>query len=193
MKSLILGIGIFIVYMFMLGYGIAAFYPSPEYNDYCSGDRFIGKPLYPDGTVRGNCTFNPEIQQQEQQCYSQEGMPTYNYSEQGCPIAVNCDFCNKEYQEARISYEKNVFVIALIAGLITLFLGYGILSVEPVGSALMASGIGAIFYGSARNWDNLSDIWRFLLLLVALVLLIWIAMRLNKGLREEKYQRKKRK
>ena len=80
----------------------------------------------------------------------------------------------------RFKYDKFVFVIALIAGVITLLLGFGVLSVDPVGSALMASGVGAIIYGSARNWENLSNIWRFLLLLVALVLLIWIALRINK-------------
>ena len=60
-----------------------------------------------------------------------------------------------------------------------MFIGYGVLSIEPVGSALMASGIGALFYGSVRNWENLSDVWRFLLLLVPLILLVWFALRLN--------------
>ena len=72
-----------------------------------------------------------------------------------------------------------MFVIALIAGVITLLLGFGVLSVDPVGSALMASGVGAIIYGSARNWENLSNIGRFLLLLAAFILLIWITIRAN--------------
>ena len=79
-----------------------------------------------------------------------------------------------------MSPEDQIIVIALIAGIITLLIGYHILKSEPVGSALMASGIGAIFYGSVRNWENLSDIWRFLLLLAALILLILITVRVNR-------------
>lgn len=169
----------------MLGYGISAFYPSPEYGDFCSGGMYYPKPYSPDGFVRGeNCTFNQEIDRQAQQCSSEQGIPIYNYSEQGCPSAVSCDFCQRDYEVERKAYERNLFVISLVVGIITLFLGYGILSVEPVGSSLMASGIGAIFYGSIRNWGNLNDIWRFLLLFVSLVLLIWIALRLNKGFKE---------
>ncbi|MBS3090041.1 hypothetical protein J4461_04170 [Candidatus Pacearchaeota archaeon] len=181
-KNLVLGIGIFVVYLLMLNYGIEAFYPSPQYNDFCTpGSEFERSPVKP-YPVSGdpNCTFSSKLREQEQQCYAQEGQPIYEYNERGCALAVReCDLCNKEYNDARQAHAKVVFIIALIAGIITLLLGFLVLSMEPVGSALMASGVGAIFYGSVRNWENLSDIWRFLLLLLSLVLLIWIALRLN--------------
>ena len=182
-KSVVLGIGIFIVFMLMLGYGIEAFYPSPKYDDFCSAGRFEGPypaKAYPI-TGEQNCTFSRQLQEQQDKCYADKGQPIFEYDDNGCTIAIkNCDFCNKEFEEANKAYTKVVFIIALIAGIITLILGYAILSVEPVGSALMASGVGAIFYGSVRNWQNLSDVWRFLLLFVALILLIWIALRLNR-------------
>ncbi len=176
-KNLVLGIGIFIVYLLMLNYGIEAFYKTPKYDDFCAGvfERFPGKI---DGA---NCTFNRSLQEQVNQCSSDGGIVIYEYDDNGCTIALKeCNMCNKEFNEARIEHDKVVFVIALIAGILTLLIGFVVLSVEPVGSALMASGVGAIIYGSARNWENLTNIWRSLLLFVALVLLIWIALHLNK-------------
>lgn len=183
-KNLILGIGIFIVYMLMLGYGVEAFYPSPEYNDFCKTGNDYSRFK---GYIAENCSYSMQIQEAESQCYQQEGMPVYEYNNQGCAISVkDCDLCNKEFNDSIDQHNKIVFVIALIVGLITLVVGYSVLSVEPVGSALLASGIGAIFYGSVRNWNNLSDVLRFLLLVVALVFLIWITLRLNKSNKKSK-------
>ena len=77
-------------------------------------------------------------------------------------------------------HSRTTFYIALIVGIITLLAGYFALKVEPIGSSVMASGVGALLYGSMGNWAYLSDIWRFLLLVLALALLIWIALRVNR-------------
>ena len=177
-KNLVLGVGIFIVFMLMLGYGIEAFYPSPKYDQFCKG---INYGTYPSKVpVEQNCTFSKTLQEQTDECYADEGQPVYEYDDLGCTVAIKeCDLCNKQFNDAQKSFSKVLFVISLIAGIATLLVGYTILSIEPVGSALMASGVGAIIYGSIRNWQNLSDVWRFLLLLVALVLLIWITIRIN--------------
>lgn len=179
-KNLVLGIGIFVVFMLMLGYGIEAFYPSPKYDDFCKPN--IGSyPVKAYDYTGANCTFNKQLQEKADLCLQESGMPVYDYDDNGCNVAIKeCDYCQKNYDNANKDYSKVLFIISLIVGLITLFIGYKYLSVEPVGSALMASGVGAIFYGSVRNWDNLSDILRFLLLVIALVFLIWIALRVNK-------------
>ncbi len=181
-KNIVLGIGIFIVYLLMLGYGIEAFYPSPKYDDFCTPGRF--QSYYPDKPIPAtpvNCTYSPQLRDAEQACYVDRGSPIYEYDENGCTVSVReCDYCQRDFDDKNKQYSKIVFVIALIAGIATLLIGFSILSVEPVGSALMASGVGAIIYGSIRNWQNLSDVWRFLLLFAALVLLIWIALRLNR-------------
>ncbi len=185
-RNLVLGIGIFIVYVLMLVYGIEAFYPSPEYNDFCKG---VESEKYLRPFDFGNCTFSRAIQEQSDLCYANDGFPDYDYTDAGCVSAVKeCNYCAKNFNEVSKEHAKIVFVIALIAGIITLLIGYVVLAIEPVGSALMAAGIGAIFYGSVRNWDNLSDVWRFLLLLVALILLIWIAVRVNRLDKKNRWQ-----
>ena len=188
-KNLVLGIGIFIVFMLALGYGIEAFYASPKYEDFCKNNQY---KTFPSIDLK-NCSYSVTLQNRENECYSNGGQPNnYTYDGNGCTQNFICDYCNKNYMDSSNEYGKRVFIIALIIGIITLFVGYGILSVEPVGSALMAAGIGAIFYGSVRNWANLSSVFRFLLLLAALCVLIWIATRLNKKSQEVKSRKKRR-
>ena len=180
-KNLILGIGIVIIYGLVLWQGIEAFYPSPEYEDYCTAGRFDTyyptKPL-PAGQ---SCEFPRNLQDAQNQCYADKGQPVWEYDNNGCQIALKeCDYCQREYDEADKAHAKVVFIIAVIIGIITLLVGFSLLSTEPVGSALIGSGIWAIFWGSVANWRNFSNIWRFLLLLVSLVLIVWFTLRLNK-------------
>lgn len=182
-KNLVLGVGIFIVYLLVLNFGIQAFYPSPEYNDYCTGRQYY-YPSFPEGSaIKGaegvNCTVSPTPQQQDM-CIQEGGnLIADTYDTNGCALTFKCDMCNNQWMEADKQHSQRVFIISIIVGILTLIIGYAILTIEPVGSALMASGVGALVYGSMRNWSNLSNIWRFLLLLGALVLLIWITIRLN--------------
>lgn len=189
-KNLVLGIGIFVVFLLMLHFGIETFYASPRYDDFCKIGDFSGR--YPDKTIpmySGNCSYSAQLREQEQACYNQNGQPVYGYDSLGCSVSVSeCNLCNTYFEDAQAKHDKAVFLIALIAGILVLLVGFGILNVEPVGSALMASGVGAIFYGSMRNWANLANIWRFLLLLLAFCLLIGIALRLNKT--DKSYRRK---
>ena len=180
-KNLILGIGIVVIFGLALWQGIEAFYPSPQYDDFCTPGRF--EAYYPLKTpaVGESCTYTQELRDAEARCYSEKGQPIYEYDDKGCYISVReCDYCQRDFEEAQDAHSKIVFIIAVIIGVITLIIGYGVLSVEPVGSALIGSGIWAIFWGSAINWRNFSNIWRFLLLLAALILIVWFALRLNK-------------
>jgi hypothetical protein len=181
-KNLVLGIGIIIVFGLVLHYGIEAFYQTPQYDQYCNSSRYYSYPVpekLPAQAV--NCTYSKALREAENKCFADKGQPVYDYDDNGCNIAVKeCDFCNKYYEEAQDTHAKTTFIISIIAGIIAILLGYAILSTEPVGSALLGSGIWAFFYGAVINWRNLSNIWRFLLLLAALILLIWIAIRLNR-------------
>jgi hypothetical protein len=174
LKNLALGIGIIVVFGLLLWQGIEAFYPSPQWNDYCDE---LKSPL--------------EINDR-QQCenvggkWNDDGFPraVKSIDVNGEVVEVNgyCDryyTCQKEYDSARESHSQAVFIISLIVAIIVFVIGYAFLTTEPVGSALIGSGVWAIFWGSAINWRNFSNIWRFILLLLAFVLLIWFTHRLN--------------
>ena len=181
-KNILLGIGIVVVFALALWQGIEAFYPSPTYDDYCKGlYSTYPTPVKPYQEPYSNCTFSRPLQQESDECTFDGGTAIYDYDDNGCIISIKeCNYCNQEFNEADKSHSSKVFFISLIVGILALIIGYSILSVEPVGSALIGSGIWSLFFGSVINWRNFSNIWRFLLLIIALILLIWFALRLNK-------------
>jgi len=189
-KNIILGIGIVVIYALVLWQGIEAFYPSPQHDDFCKSSIFDSGPFVKSADRGTSCNFTKDLQEQQDQCYTQKGFPVYEYDNNGCTVKIKeCNMCNEELNEAQDKHSKAVFVIAIIAGIITLIVGYSILSVEPVGSALMGSGIWAIFWGAAINWRSFSSVLRFLLLLIALVVIIWFALRLNRSEKKNIWQK----
>lgn len=174
-KNFILGLGIFIVFALSLFQGLETFYPTPQWDDFCSnhiGPVISGKPV--------ECSNIPGLQTKAEQCYDSKGQFVYEYDSNGCPIDGYCDGCSIDYEEALDTHSQRVFVIAILIGVLVFVAGLFLLSTEPVGSALMASGIWSVFYGVVKNWRNFTDSWRFLLLFVLLIVLIWVALRFNK-------------
>jgi|SRR3989344_1460683 len=184
-KNLLLGIGIVIVFGLVLWQGTEVFYPSPDYAKFCNYNYAKTVPVINPGTdVR--CTFSLPLQEQQNQCYEKGGQPIFTYDTNGCALTVeSCDMCQKELEKALDKHSWGVFIISIVVGIIALFVGFSILSIEPVGSALIGSGIWAIFWGSLINWRNFGTVWRFILLFIALVALIYITIRLNKAKHEK--------
>lgn len=176
-RNFVLGLGIFVVYLFVLAAGFRAFYPGPEYNDFCKNNEFSKPRLV---VPQVDCTMSIELQNQVSQCYNDNGQPIFSYDENGCESSIECITCNKDYESARSSYTNVVFIVSLIIGVLTILVGILILSIEPVGSALIAAGIGAVVYGTIMNWQNFTAVWRFALLFLVLAGLVYFALRLNK-------------
>jgi len=152
-KNFVLGLGILVVFALVLWQGIEAFYPSPQWDDYCD-ER--AQKVVPDR--QGDVV-------DEQTCIDNGGTWRNGY----------CDYyyeCQQEYNNVKDSYSQKVFFISLIVAVVAFILGYTLLQTEPVGSALMASGVWSIFYGTVINWRNFTDYWRFGILVLVLILLI---------------------
>lgn len=155
-KSAILALVIAIVLASLVGYAVEVFDPSPEWQDYC-GDKGINRlsPLE-----------NPKMETQES-CEANEGAKWENNY---------CNFhyqCQMDYDDAREKHSKTVFLVSVPAGLIALFFGVT-LGLASVSSGLMLGGVFLVFYGTARYWENFSDVMRVIILAIALALLIWL-------------------
>jgi prolipoprotein diacylglyceryltransferase len=171
-KNVVLGLGIFIVYLLALFQGVETFFPSPQYDDYCDVNS---RPVFP-----GNdCQLSGTFINKERTCLSQKGDFVYEYDENGCPVDGYCDSCRIDYEKDLDKYANELFLISVILGVVVFFVGLFLLKKEPVGSALIGSAIFTVVYGTARNWRNFTESWRFLILFILLVLLIWLTLRLN--------------
>ena len=172
-RNVVLGLGILIIYGLALSQGLQTFYPEPEFEDFCE------VPEVSEELTSESCEVSQSLINKESSCEKTGGIFVKTYDEQGCFVGGECDICLEDYESSLDDYSQKIFLFSLIIGFMTLILGVFVLKVEPVGSALMASGIWAIFYGTLRNWRNFSNGWRFLLLFAVLLFLIWIGMKVG--------------
>src|SRR3989344_784097 len=166
LKRTILGISIAIILALFIGYGINTFYKPPKYEDFCKEQ------------------IRKQIITSEEGCIAVGGQwsvyPEKIISENKTVIQGFCDpnyTCNKEYTSVREIYNRNVFIISVIAGLICVIVGGIVLKLESVSSGIMGGGVLSIIYGTVRYWGELADAGRFTILGIVLAVLIWIGYR----------------
>ena len=82
--------------------------------------------------------------------------------------------CEYEYDAVIDPYERNVFIITLIIGMIAIIMGGVILHLESVSSGIMAGGVLTLIYGTTRYWGDMHKYLRFTVLTIVLIVLIWI-------------------
>ncbi len=158
-KAVIFSVAVAFVSVFFFAYAVQAFYPAPEYEDFC-------------GDFRDRVELNDEASCEE------SGGRWMNYEKDSLNMEISgwCDedyVCGEEYGEARKPYERNVFFANLIIGIV-LFVVAFFLAIEAVSSGLMGGAVMLLVYGSIRYWDELSDVWRTMMLGVALAVLIYL-------------------
>lgn len=164
-KNVVLGFAIFILTMFVAVYGINTFYEKPQYSDFCDELK------------------TPKLIENEVQCVEIGGIWTgYSYDRE-IDIKGYCDrdfICREEFDNALETYSKNVFVIAVPLGILIIVLGTFIFHLTPVGIGLMFGGVGTLIYGAGGYWRYSENLFKFLISLVGLVVLIFLAYRFNK-------------
>lgn len=164
-KNVVLGIAIVILTISVVAYGINVFYDSPEYEDYCGELRDV---FQVDNQIECEAEggyWNTEIKPIRE---VQNGWCDTNYE------------CGEEYDIANEVYSRNLFVIALIVGIVILVVGGFLFSLEAVGAGLMGGGVGVILYGVGAYWRHSGDVLRFGLSLLGLVAVIYLTYWLNK-------------
>lgn len=158
-KHIILGIAIALVLVFFVAYAVQAVYAGPEYEDFCE-ERLTIKAI-----------------ESAAECEGVGGKWTDNgVREVDLKVSGWCDVdfsCRIEYDGARDVYERNVFFINVIVGLIVIVVSF-FLVVEAVSSGLMGGGVIMIVYGTIRYWGGLSDVLRTIMLGVALAVLVFV-------------------
>ncbi len=163
-KKIALAIAILIVLNIFFNYGIYTFYKPPQYEDFCPEEMHSQKIST------------------ETECTEEGGLWRYSTMEER-PIPVKgteegwCDLtytCNKEYRAVKDVYERNVFVVLTILGVLSLLVGIYLITVEAVANGFLFGGILSIVIGSMRYWSAMDDYLRFIISGVALVVLIYV-------------------
>lgn len=168
-KVVALALSIIIVFNAFINIGVKTFYPAPEFNDFC-------------GDIENKQYKNQEACEE----IGGKWIMALNINMEYRPIAPKlageefreyCDStfsCRGELEDARELYDRNVFIILLIAGLLSLGVGYSLSSSEAVSSGLVFGGVLSFIIGTLRYWSNMNDYSRFIILGLVLIILIWI-------------------
>lgn len=172
-RKWVLAIGIAIVLAMFVNYGIQTFYKAPKYEDFCS-DQIYARPIMP--VYKENCTAVQVDAALQKNCTSSKGSIEYNYDSLGCATDAFCSTCNRDWSNVNDDYNKNVFIVLVVIGALSIIAGV-LLKVDSVAIGFLIGGILNIIIGTIRYWSGLQDVGRFLILGAVLGLLIWVGIK----------------
>jgi len=173
LKNVLLAIAIIILTIFVTFYGINTLFPKPDYEDFCGNVGY-------DIPINDNAT-----------CIAEGGRWSYYAGIKPVETSENgyCDlyyYCSQEFDNLMKERSKKVFFLALPVGIAIVALGAFFFGLETVGVGLMGGGIGTLIYGSGAYWPYTLNWIRFLISLIGLVILIWLAYYFNKKFGKKK-------
>lgn len=148
-KKLILVLGIIIVLNLFFNYGIKTFYNEPKYDDYCQSEYLMRKPI----------PSEPAFELQQQIDYEKQRE------------------CQEKYDKDNDFYKRNVFIVWIVAGVVSLVLGFSIAMSEAVSLGLSFGGLVSLIVGTLGYWSAMNDYLRFIILGIALAILVWIGIK----------------
>lgn len=167
LRDILFGIGIMILTIFVTVYGMSVFYPSVKYDDFC-------------GELR-----TQEIIDTQQRCEEIGGKWSVYESVKPVEGSVEgfCDRdfnCRQNYEDARESRSKKIFFISIPLGVVLILIGGFLFGIEAIGAGLMGGGIGTIVYGAGGYWQYGGDLFKFLMSLLGLTAVVYLAYWFNK-------------
>lgn len=161
--ALILGIAI-VVNLF-LTYLVDVLYNAPEYTVFCP-EKQVNEAIETEAAcLKVGGQWNENIQPKVES----PGMPI---------PAGYCDptfTCSKQFQDTLSVYNRNVFIVFVLAGILLLMGSVYLGQAEVISLGLSFGGILALVVGSTRYWSDMNDILRVIILGVALAGLLYVA------------------
>ncbi|MEK7135327.1 MAG: hypothetical protein AAB780_01335, partial [Patescibacteria group bacterium] len=85
--------------------------------------------------------------------------------------------CRAEYETANKTYQRNVFVILVVLGALSVLAGNMLVANPVISSGLSLAGVLSFLIASVRYWSSANDVIRVIILGIALGLLFWIAVK----------------
>lgn len=154
-------IGTAIVINLFLTYLVRVVYDVPLYEDFCKQEQVVRAIESEEACLEVGGQWNEALGKGE-----------------ALEAGAYCDrdyTCRKDYDDARKTYNRNVFIVFVIAG-IALLIGsvYGALG-ETISLSLSFGGVLALVIGSIAYWSEMNDILRLVILGAALAGLFYVA------------------
>ena len=174
-RNWILAFAIAIMLNLFINYGISVFYKEPMYDSFCKQGGpygpYYAQPAYSQKEI--NCATVEVSDALQNSCTPDKGYVGYKYNSTGCPTEAYCETCQVRLNDVKNHRSSNIFVILVVIGVVAIIAGMSI-KAEAVANGLLVGGIISMIVAAIRNWGQLSDVLRFVVLGIVLVLLIWV-------------------
>lgn len=162
--------GIAIVSNLFLNYALDAFYPRPQIEAFCPVKQ-VNVPI----TSEKACV----------EAGGQWNSDPYRYVESVKPIPADAPLgycnenftCGKGFDAASKVYDRNVFIVLVIAGTAFLVGSLLVAGVEVVALGFSLSGILSLVIGTMRYWSSMDERLRVVVLGIALASLVWVGIK----------------
>ena len=174
-------LGIIIVLNLFFNYAISLFYKQPDYSIYFPQSQVVEPIETKDKCLKiggqwneGSLTIKPND--------NIVGKGNVVGNGQNVPIYQNTGYCDpnftrqQEFNKAQKEYDRNVFIILVLLGVISFLVGVFI-SNEIIVVSFSWGGVLSFIVASMRYWSNAGNLVKVLILAVALSALIWLAIK----------------
>ncbi|MFA6416471.1 MAG: hypothetical protein WCW56_03235 [Candidatus Paceibacterota bacterium] len=169
-----LTIGIVIVLNLFFYYATSLVYVEPKYENFCEQKQVNIQPTNQQACVTAGGAWNENTTVKAVPV--NPGMAVSEQTE----IKGYCDgtfTCQKKYQEARDLYNRNVFLVLVVLGVISLIAGFFLSFNMAVSLGLSFGGVLSFIIASIRYWSAMQEYLRVTILALALVALITLAIK----------------
>ena len=157
-------IGIVIVLNLFFNYALSLVYKQPEYDAYCPNTAQVVEANTKDSCVQKGGQWNENI------AYAPQKTEAKGY----CDLQFTC---RNDYESARKTYERNVFVTLVVLGALCVAAGNFMKGNMVVNQSLSLAGVLSFVVASMRYWSSADDKIKVLILAIALAILIWVAVK----------------
>ncbi|MCX6754729.1 MAG: hypothetical protein NTU81_02785 [Candidatus Nomurabacteria bacterium] len=157
-------VAIVIVINLLSNYAVSLVYNEPSYDTFIKPTQIVEDIKIKDKCIAVGGQWSENAYPTEKGQPKVEGYCNVNYTNQ------------LNYDKARASYEKKVFITLTILGVLLIALA-GFLSIEILSVSFAWAGVLSLLIASMRYWSLADGIAKVVILTLALAMLIWIAVK----------------
>jgi hypothetical protein len=169
----VLIIGIMIVLNLFFNYAARIAFKEPQFEKFCPQSQMNIAPADKSQCLAVGGQWNESIS-------SEKPIPSAPTAPATTKVTGYCNVqftCQKDYQAARESFERNVFITLIALGVVSIVLSFALAGTAIVSLGLSLGGVLSLVIASIRYWGSLNDLWRLAILAVALAVLIWLGIK----------------
>ncbi|MFA5000916.1 MAG: hypothetical protein WC531_01670 [Candidatus Paceibacterota bacterium] len=165
-------IGIIIVLNLFFHFATSLVYKAPKFENFCQNKQVNIQPSTQETCLKMGGAWNE----------GPMGKPVpaaIDVEGRTVPASANsyCDTqftCQKDFETANNLYRRNVFVVMVVLGLLSLLLGFALATNEVISLGLSYGGILSFIIASIQYWSAMDDYLRVIILGLALAVLIYL-------------------